>query len=372
MEIAMLKILLTSDLHLGMGDELSPIPESARQSTFKKICGLAREHDVMLVAGDMFHRTEVTEECLSMVRAEFEELRTRGVEIVMVPGEHECTAASAPADFLSDLGAAHLFSGDGRDACFTMAHNGQTLWVYGAPAARKDLVDAVRRNDEPGFHAGLFHADFRLKDDDTPADVPILKKRDIRAMGLDFYALGHLHSFKLFKYKNRIIGACAGSPEAVRSEETGDRFVLSIMVQNDEIYQIKRLAVNSMRLDALTFDCGETRPDEILGQLAQRMSPRTIMTCTLTGRRDYDLDQRVLDKLARAYQRLIIRDETLPGLRVLINAYCTEKSLRGDFFRLVRERVSGTGIPGSVDADALATALTSVSRTSRYVPEEWL
>ncbi len=368
----MLKILLTSDLHLGMGDELSPVPESARLSTFRKICGLAREHDVLLVAGDLFHRTEATEDCLATVRAEFEELRARGVETIMVPGEHECTETGATADLLAGLGAAHLFSGDGRDACFTMSHNGQTLWVYGAPAARRDLLNAVRRNDEPGFHAGLFHADFRLKDDDTPADVPILRKSDIRAMQLDFYALGHLHFFKLFKFRNRIIGACAGSPEAASAGETGDRFVLSIMVQNDEIYQIKRLAVNSMRLDALNFDCGETRPDDILGQLAQRMSPRTVMTCTLTGRRDYDLDQRVLDKLSRAYHTLVIRDETLPGLRVLINAYCAEKSLRGDFFRLVRERVSGPGIPGSVNADALAAALTSVSRTSRYVPEEWL
>lgn len=355
-----------------MGDEHSPVPESARQSTFRKICGLAREHDALLVAGDLFDGALVSDITFEMARTEFAELRARGVEIVLSPGERECGESGGPAEFLSTLGVSHLFSGSGSDSCFTVSREGQTIWIYGAPAGRGDLIRSLRRTHEPGFHAGLFHADFRLREDGDSGSAPILKKSDIRAMGLDFYALGHLHFFKLFKYRNRIIGACAGSPEATSEDETGDRFVLSISVQNDEIYQIKRLAVNSIRLESISFDCAAVKPDEILSRLAQGISPRTILTCTLTGRRDYELDRRVMEKLSRAYHRLIIRDETVPGLRTIIEGYAGEKSLRGEFFRLLGERVSAGGVPEPVDSETLAGTLHDIALTARYTPEDWL
>ena len=50
----MMKILLMADLHLGAVSPDTGIDDSVRLDTFKKIVSLAHEHDILIIAGDLF------------------------------------------------------------------------------------------------------------------------------------------------------------------------------------------------------------------------------------------------------------------------------------------------------------------------------
>jgi DNA repair exonuclease SbcCD nuclease subunit len=366
----MLKILLTSDIHLGAGEEVIPGP--VRVATFKRICALAGEHDLLLIAGDLFHCSSPPEELVDMVAGEFGALKAGNVEVVHTPGECELDADGLLPAPLLKTGASHVFSAGGESA-YTLPGDGQDVIVYGFPAtARRDL-SRLKKLPRDGFHIGLFHANFVLEDDKGVSGVTILQKRDIRALNLDFYALGHQHHFKLLKLNNRIIGAYPGSPEALSFSESGDRFVLSISVENSEVYQIKRLAVNSMDVRELSLECGGMRSlSDLVETLDKYRSQRSVLKLNLEGERSFILGEETAAALARGYYRLSLTDRSFPSLEILMEEFGGENSMRGEFYRSLKERLQEKGIPDGTPASDLARVLHGISRGRRYAPEEWL
>jgi DNA repair exonuclease SbcCD nuclease subunit len=368
----MIRILLTSDIHLGMGEEEIPVPFETRIATFKKICALAGEHDIFLIAGDLFHDSPLARELTGYVSAEFEALRDKGVEVVYTPGDHEITESGAPAPHLYRTNASHIFSGTGEPEAYTVRIGEELLFVYGFPATSTNDIVRARKNSEEGFHVGLFHADFSLGEVQERSRVYVLKKNDIKSLNLDFYALGHHHFFKLFKFQNRLIGAYPGSPEAVSFNETGDRYVLSISVDNNEICQIKRLTVNSLRLKDSALDCERIlTSSELAGTLLQERSEKTVLRAVLTGERRFKLGENFADELSREFHRLIFIDRSFPTLDLLMDEFAGENSLRGEFFSCLKEKISVKDVPADVDLKDVARVLNSVSREGHYSPEDW-
>ena len=100
-----IKILLTSDIHLGLGGAGAPVPEKARMNTFKRIVSLAREHDILLIAGDLIDCVALDKETLDVIRAEFNGLRESNVEILLTPGPGELTPEKTVAPFFIDMGS---------------------------------------------------------------------------------------------------------------------------------------------------------------------------------------------------------------------------------------------------------------------------
>lgn len=368
----MVRLLLTSDIHLGRAERASRIPESARTTTFRRICALARDHDMLLVAGDLFDGCDPSRELVQIVAEEFRALREMNIAIAYAPGEHEILEDGTIPSFLSQINPSHLFSGAPGTGTFFFTRNGQDVYVYGFPAARQSEIAAIARNEKVGFHLGLFHADFGAGDE-AGASAHVLRRNDIRSLGLDFYAMGHNHQFQLFKYRNRIIGAYPGSPEAVESDEEGNRYVLSISVANNEIHQIKRFEVNSLKIATLQFNCGTiTSSSPVLDALDKHKSPKTAMLLVLEGERGFHLDIREIRACAHDFFSLEIEDRSVPTMEILIGEYAGENSLRGELFALLKERIAEKGLPPEIDARRFIHALHVIARQGRYEPEAWL
>ncbi len=369
----MIKLLLTSDIHLGRTEAASRIPESARVTTFRRICALAREHDMLLVAGDLFDGSNPPRELVQIVAEEFKTLREMNVAIVYAPGEHELLEDDTTPSFLTQINPSHLFSGAPYTNMFFFTRNGQEVYVYGFPAARRNGIGVIARVEKEGFHIGLFHADFGADDEAGSARMHVLQRSDIRSLGLDFYAMGHHHQFQLFKYRNRIIGAYPGSPEAVEPDETGDRYVLSISVENNEIHQIKRFEVNSLRIGGMRFDCGTiTSSSPILDALDRQKSPKTAMLLVLDGERNFHLNLQEIRACSHDFFSLGIEDRSVPTMEILIGEYASENTLRGELFSLLKERIAGKGLPPGIDARRFVKTLHLIARQGRYTPEAWL
>jgi DNA repair exonuclease SbcCD nuclease subunit len=104
----MIKILLTSDIHLGAESPSIPIRASDRLMTLKKIITLAKDHDVLLIAGDLFNSHNPEESLVSDVSRLFAYLKKQGTTVLISPGEHECEGTTLPS-FFSVLDAHRVF-----------------------------------------------------------------------------------------------------------------------------------------------------------------------------------------------------------------------------------------------------------------------
>ena len=81
-----IKILLISDLHLGMERENSLISGEERLITFRRIISLAHKHDILLIAGDLIHDENIDSNILIYWKKNFHLCLKQGKEIFYHPG----------------------------------------------------------------------------------------------------------------------------------------------------------------------------------------------------------------------------------------------------------------------------------------------
>jgi len=356
-----IKILLTSDLHLGMNGVEPVVPENIRMNTFKKITALAQEHDILLIAGDLFDSTNVSPELVEQVAGEFKSIRDQGTEIVYCPGNGELDGRGVIADFLYDLHASCLFSNPVSSDPFTVQRGKQTLHIYGIPPSPEFDLTRIKKEADDGFHLGLFYTEFNNNK----------SRSGFRNLNLDFYALGSNHDFKMFKVFDKIIGAFPGCPEAVTAEETGDRYVISLLLKDNEVFQIKRLTVNSIRLKKVEIDCSSYSSARALrDHLMGHASQKEIATVTLNGARDFSFGNEI-DVLRSRFFDLFIIDNSRPTLESLIVSYGTEDSIRGNFYSILQEHMGRQPIRDDL-ADNLAAALNVLTVDGLSALEDWL
>ena len=284
---------------------------------------------MFLIAGDLFHGGEsnpVTPSVTGIVSQELAALRQKGVEILYTPGEcdHPLLEAGGP---VSNDCFTHIFtSGDGSG--FSITRGNETVTVYGIASGPRG-TGTVRRKENGGFHMALLHGDFCADEVGPGTEVPSLGRDEIRSLNLDFYALGHNHNFRIFKSRNRVIGDYPGSPEAVGPNETGERYVLSIAIENGEIIQIKRLAVNTITVDRIVIRARASIPPENCRHRREERIHARALTVILSGGRVSWTPYR---NATAADSNGLNRRRILAGPRDPRPEYTGENSLRGAFF----------------------------------------
>lgn len=356
-----IKILLTADIHLG-GDSY-PLPASVRTSTFKKITSLAREHDLLLIAGDLLEDPGVSSEIIELITNEFQAVRAGGTEIVLSPGGGEIHSNGVVSEVLQKLGCSVIFDNSVYSEPFVLKKKGQTVYVYGKPAPVSLEKLKEHRETEGDFHIGLYYLDFSLEKNRSLISGP----------SLDFFALGSMHSFRMFKVHDRIIGVYPGSPEATDLAEEGERYVVSMKVEGNDIQSIKRLSVNSVRLKNETIECsayGEI--DTLAEDLSNRASRREFLKLVLEGDRDFPLSGNILEKLKKSYYDILVEDNTLPTLSSYYEEFGEEESIRGEAFRILKERLENRGSDDELSPYEIRMIFKKLMENGINAAEEWL
>jgi DNA repair exonuclease SbcCD nuclease subunit len=365
----MVKILLTADIHLGSDIEKLAIAEDFRLKTFKKLSYLAKSHDLLIIAGDLFHSNSINEKMINFVAGEFKSLRESGVEIIYTLGDHDLNGNDT--SLLSRLNVSKIFSDTEEISFYRFAKDNQDIFIYGLQAFSKHDLSEIKKSSEYGFHIGLFHADFYFNEENRTSKMRIIEKEDIMSLNLDFYALGHNHQFKLFKSNGKYIGAYPGSPEAVTFEEDGDKYALSIAVKDNDIYQIKRHTVNSLKLESIVFDCSSSNDlNSVTQMLNEKKSDDKILKVQLTGKRNFKVDLGDINKINSENKNFYIENKSSPTINLFIDEFANEDSLRGEFFKMLNNKIKNNELPPDIDADILSEIIDKVINSGYYTLED--
>ena len=294
------KILLISDLHLGMENADPIISGEERLETFDKIIGIAAEHDIILIAGDLINDENIDSKYFDILNEKFLSLINSGKEIFYTPGSGELSSQDSINEKILGLNTTFTFSDD--KSAMIKSSKGD-IFIYGLwcknPSDEWDIV----RSENDGFHIGLLYADFNPQKNNSP-DKMSIRRDNIKKMNLDFYALGKNHTFKMFKLYNKIIGAYPGSSDICSIDETGSRFVISMEVEDNELLSIKKIIVKSAKI--------------------------------------------------------LKTDVSVPSLKIMIENNINDDSLKGVFFQILNEKISDAS--NQVDNDLLAGIIFSRDR----------
>ena len=366
-----IKILFAADFHLGFKSDEIPVPDYCRLNTFHRVGSIARYHDVLLIGGDLIDDMCADAE-FDIVRDEFRSIRNAGTEILYAPARTE-TERENMQSFLVDCNATCVFSSAGNEAPYQYVKNGQKLYVYGMNASPEADMFTVQKVSEDGFHIGLFNVGAGVENGSGKDLAAFIQKDARRSFGLDFYAIGGCHSFKMIRAMDRIIGVCPGTPEATSFSESGDRYIISIVISENRITQIKRLTINSVRLHEDEIDCSRlVTMGPIKEILENNQSKKVVQRLVLKGERDFVLRLHDLQKYKNDFFRLDIIDESVPTIDALIEEFQYENTLRGEFYKILKERIKESGVLQNVDPRDLSATLARITRDGFVGLEEWL
>lgn len=352
----MISFLLFSDLHLGASHD-GPSNDEKRLETLKRIIRIGMEHDLILIAGDLFHGKPSDELVLEVTKI-FSECEKKGIKILISPGENEVGVDGNTLAELLNLPSCFVFSNFVKSNEFFFEKSGEVINIIGMPSNPLAKMPHVNKTEEKLFTVGLFHSEVNLEKKDAETSTMLLSKNDMIKSGIDFFALGHVHNFKIFKHNNNIIGIYPGSCEPFSFEERGDRFAVSVVVVNGRISQIKRMVVNSIVVDEYSFLCDEfDSMQKLLDAIEPKKSKYKAMRIVFRGMRKFLLENEKLENLHNDFFRLVIDDVSEPSLEVLIAQFQNEKSFRGDFFKRLSQELNEGRIPPNIDRDEIARVL---------------
>lgn len=337
------RVLHMADVHLGARhDDLGPTAAAQRERQFAAFAraidlALAEKVDLVLICGDLFDSNSQPRRSVERAAAELSKLVARHVPVVVIPGTHDCyDAASIYRVFdLAEMAGAPADSGlvtvltDGRRrADFGQIGVSVLSRVFPAKRAAESPLIAIRsdveaaRADGPragNWLIGMVHGSIaqpgRFEHDEV-----IVTDEEIEQSGLDYLALGHVHSVREGRAGN-VSWAYSGAPEPVALDQDGAGQVLLINLEERDgkrLVRVEPKPVGKTRFRKLEID-GATIASQaaLAAQLRELADPDLMLDTRIVGVRSSELDLN-MDELAHqlggSFLKLRLRDASVVGL----------------------------------------------------------
>ena len=227
-----------ADLHLdapfqGIAAADPRIGSALADATYAAFTGvvdtcLSREAAFLVIAGDAYNSADKSLRAQLRFRAEMERLAEAGIEVFIVNGNHDPQSGWSAGFALPET--VHIFPTN-RVERVEVERDGEVIAaVYGRSFARAaetaNLSLGYHRDASDPLAIGVLHANVGSNSEYDPYAPATLD--DLRAAGMDYWALGHIHKQEVLAEYPWI--TYAGSPQGLNPKETGPHgcFVVEI------------------------------------------------------------------------------------------------------------------------------------------------
>ncbi|MBT5551608.1 MAG: DNA repair exonuclease [Nitrospina sp.] len=270
-----------SDLHIdspfkGLSSQVPSFTEQLRESTFQafyKIIKLALEEkvDAVLIAGDIFDGADRSLQAQLKFRRGLLELSQAGIPSFIVHGNHD--PSNSWSHTLDWPEGTTIFPVNKVERV-PVVKNGETLaWIYGISYPQKEVNENLalkfKKVQEQGFAIGLLHANVGHHpghDNYAPCSLQDLISRDF-----DYWALGHIHEFKVLREDNPCI-VYSGNTQARHLKETGPKGCCLVTLNSNAPANIRFVATDVVSYRTAKIDVsGVSNINEVLRALQSQV-----------------------------------------------------------------------------------------------------
>lgn len=339
-----ISILHTADLHIDSpfkGDSSSSLRQQDLRDTFGSIVELAKANStkLVLISGDLFDNEFVTSQTIKFlvsVMANANEIR-----FFISPGNHDYYSVNsvfALSNFPSNV---FIFKKDEIE-CVEIEEQNAVIYGFGACSPHstnrflKDFcVKAKSKINIMLFHGNLLTAN--VNDNFYP-----LSEDEIKSTGLDYLALGHIHSFSGIKSAGNTYYAYPGCPEGRGFDELGAKGVILGFV-GKERHNLSFVPVSKRRYEIFNLDITgindflmlKNKIGEVLNGANKSVIARVVLTGKISS--DFVIDTNVMASYFTDVFSLEIRD--LTTCEEDAQSFMIENTLRGLFVKKLFERL---------------------------------
>ena len=320
-----LKILHSADWHLdspfgGFSEDQRQLLRQQQKLLPEKIADLCRREDcgLVLLAGDLFDG-EASRDTIDIMK---KALARCGVPVLIAPGNHDFCAPGSP--WLSEVWPdnVHIFTGGLESVVFQEL----SCRVYGGGFQSMDcpgILEGFRAEGSEKYQIAVLHGD------PTQRESPYnpITTAQIKASGLAYLALGHIHKAGAFRAGNTLC-VWPGCPMGRGWDETGDKGVCIVTLEDEA--QVQAVSLDTIRFYDLEADAGADPVSALEGLLPPQGS-RDFYRIALTGNADVDI--KAVYKEFPDFPNLSLLDKTEPPIDLWENT--DADTLEGMYFQLL-------------------------------------
>lgn len=323
-----MKILHSADWHLD-----SPLQGRTPEQTgllrrallripgqVAQVC-MAEQCDMMLLSGDLFDGPF----SLESYQAVYGALKAVNVPVFIAPGNHDFVGNESPWRTKSWPENVYIFK---KPVMEQVTLEDLSCRVYGAGFTSMDcpgLLEGFRAEPGTAWSVGVLHGD------PTQVNTPYcpVTKNQVKASGLDYLALGHIHKGGSFE-GGKTLCAWPGCPMGRGYDEQGEKGVLIVTLE--ERASARFVPLDTPRFYDLQVDAQEDAGDSMMSVLPA-VGNQDFYRITLTGPSNA-IDLSALAGRFSQFPNLELRDHTTPPVDVWSSA--GEDSFEGTYFQLLR------------------------------------
>lgn len=319
-----------ADIHLGrpfsdisvIGGKEEICADAAKKS-FEKIINLAIEKqvDFILISGDSFDSDEHDLGTKLTFIRNLKKLADNGIKSYVICGNHDpiCMYKKYESYFRFDEKYNGLINITGITtedfkACFEPTDGVKLHTVSFKKEESENLSAYLSPADDNNFHIGLIHCDL----DKTDSVYSPVSREDLRKLGYDYYALGHIHVPE--EKENNMI--YAGTHQGRTRKETGEHGCYYVKINNKNDITKEFIPTDSVRFIRLETDCSDCKnKDEIFQKISGIISSEPkenlyeIELCGITeAYKELNNSDNILADFTENYEGNVykITDKTIP------------------------------------------------------------
>lgn len=365
-----------ADIHFDTAfSGLTPVKAALRRDelrqTFLKILQICqeREADCLLLSGDLFDSTRVTDETISFIKHAFEQVSD--LPIFIAPGNHDPYMPGTRYDSTTWPANVTIFHEQKISMHTFTTRNGAPIHVYGAafttPYLEKNLLEtfSVPSQEQTAFHLMTLHGD-TVSAGQSSVYQPITMA-SIAQSHLDYLALGHKHTASQPERQGQTYFSYSGTPEGRGFDESGEKGIWYITLTKEDdakeaTIQSEWISCASRTYETITVDVTDCASHQAVTERIEHAltSAENLYKVILTGvlKDGFLLDLNLLQtRLADRCFLLKLRDTTQTV--VDIEALAKENMLRGIFARRLLAKIEDAKRKGNTKDEQLYThALT--------------
>lgn len=341
-----MKIIHCADLHLDSRLTANLSKEQARErrmellKTFERMVDYASRHEVkaVIIAGDLFDTKNVSATARNSVIGKI--TGNPGIDFYYLKGNHDADSFLNALPVIPDN--LKMFEHSWR-SYVANPQQGGAIVITGVELS-EDNADTVCHSlvlDNSKFNIVVLHGQdsrYGMKN-----KTEVINLRALQNKGIDYLALGHVHTYKKEALDKRGIYCYCGCLEGRGFDETGEcGFVLLDIDDSGKYCESEFVPFAGRNLYKLDIDITGCMTSKEITEKTEReldeagYAGKSLVKIVLNGRVDVECEKN-LDYLKKQLENrfyfLKIYDET--KLAVDYHAFALDESLKGEFVRIV-------------------------------------
>jgi len=256
LEDFLVRILHTADVHLdsplkslALRDEaLRDVVEAATRVAFQTIVetALSERAIALLIAGDLFDGKQRSARTAVFLTEQLDLLREADIKVFYIKGNHDAeNQLSGTIDLPDNV---HVFDGRGGKVQLT-----DEIWVHGVSFAQRQapesLLPKIPTPVEGAINIAMLHTSLAgAPGHDVYAPCSV---SELKAMGFDYWALGHIHKRQIHSEAPWIV--MPGIPQGRDIGESGPKSVSLLTIDNRNI-DVTKIPTSAVEFTSTSLD----------------------------------------------------------------------------------------------------------------------